>query len=377
VAPTRASLRERVDKLLEQRAGSGDQPSRSAPRGRRGIVALALLGLLALVLAWFLVSLFQPGKGEGKGVVAITIPRGAGVGDIGDLLEKRGVVSSDFFFELRTTLAGHRGDLKPGIYNLKRDMSYGAALDALTKGPSPNLLNVTFPEGFARREIGPRVKSAGVKGDYVRASQRARLLNPRRYGAVRARDLEGFLFPATYQMRRGQTARTLVDKQLIAFKREWAGVDLRAARRKNLTAYDVLIIASLVEREAQLDKERAIVASVIYNRLKAGMNLGIDATVRYALNNWTRPLKRSELASSSSYNTYNHPGLPPGPIGNPGLAAMKAAASPARTRYLYYVVKPGTCGEHVFAATAAEHDRNVARYNRARDANGGRSPTKC
>ena len=372
-------LRERIDALLAQRAqrDGGDPAEPSAPRGRRGVLALVALAVVAIVLGWFLVSLFQPGKGEGEGLVAVTIQRGSGVGDIADLLEERGVVDSSFFFSLRTTLAGKRGDLKPGIYNLRRDMSYGAALEALTAGPSPNLVNVTLPEGFARREIAPRIAKAGVEGSYVRASTRSRALNPRRYGAARARDLEGFLFPATYQLRRGQSARELVDKQLAAFEREWSAVDLRAAKRKNLTAYDVLIIASLVEREAQLDRERPIVASVIYNRLRAGMNLGIDATVRYALNNWTKPLKRSELGSSSPYNTYNHPGLPPGPIGNPGLASMKAAADPDATDYLYYVVEPGTCGEHVFAAGADEHDRNVERYNRARAANGGRAPTKC
>jgi UPF0755 protein len=373
----RPSLRERTDALLASRreAAAPDGPRRGRGRGR--IVVLAALALLAIGGVWLFFALFQPGKGEGEGTVAITVPTGAGVGDIGDLLEKRGVIDSAFLFEVRTRLAGKSGDLKPGIFNLKRDMSYGAAIDALSEGPSPDLINVTIPEGTARREIAGRIRAAGLKGNYVRASTRSRQLNPRRYGAERAKDLEGFLFPATYQLRKGSTSRTLVEKQLAAFKQNWAKVSLKAARRANLTPYDVLIIASVVEREAQLDKERALVASVVYNRLRAGMNLGLDATVRYALNNWTKPLKRSELASSSAYNTYNHPGLPPGPIGNPGLASMRAAARPARTKYLYYVVKPGTCGEHSFAATAAEHDRNVERYNRARDAAGGQSPTKC
>jgi UPF0755 protein len=372
--PSLESHRERVDRLLAARRGRNREPN-----GRRRLVALGAVALLGIAIAWFLISLFEPGKGDGgeNDLVAVTIPRGAGAGEIGDLLDEREIVGSAFFFELRARLAGKHGDLKPGIYNLRRDMSYGAAIDALSSGPSPNLVNVTLPEGFARREIAGRIRSAGVEGDYVRASTRSRALNPRRYGAESARDLEGFLFPATYQLRRGQSARELVAKQVGAFKREWAKVDLRAARRANLTQYDVLIIASLVEREAQLDKERPLVASVIYNRLREGMNLGIDATVRYALNNWTKPLKRSELASPSPYNTYNNPGLPPGPIGNPGLASMRAAAKPARTGYLFYVVKPGTCGEHAFAETGDEHDRNVARYNEARAAQGGRSPTDC
>ena len=267
--------------------------------------------------------------------------------------------------------------LKPGTYRLKRDMSYGAAIDALAEGPSPNLINVTVPEGSARREVAGAIRKAGVRGNYVAASRRSSVLNPRRYGARNARDLEGFLFPATYELTRGATARTLVDKQLTTFKREFAQVNLRAARRVNLTAYDVLIIASLVEREAQVDKERRLVASVVYNRLKQGMTLGIDATVRYATGNWTRPLRQSELQSPSPYNTRVRKGLPPGPIGNPGIASIEAAARPARTDYLFYVVKPGTCGEHAFSSTDAEFQRDVRRYNEARAARGGRSPTDC
>jgi uncharacterized YceG family protein len=336
-----------------------------------------VLAVLALGGLWIGFALFQPGKGEGEGTVAITIPNGAGVSDIGDLLAERGVVDSAFFFEIRTRLAGKSGELKPGVYSLSRDMSYGSALDSLTQGPSPDLINVTIPEGTARREIAPRIQEAGLKGNYVRASTRSKALNPRRYGASNAKDLEGFLFPATYQLKKGATSRALVDKQVAAFKENWSKVNLRAARRANLTPYDVLVIASLVEREAQLDKERPLVASVIYNRLRVGMNLGIDATTRYAVNNWTGPLKQSELQSNSPYNTRNRTGLPPGPIGNPGLESMQAAARPKKTGFLFYVVKPGTCGEHSFAETDAEHQRNVERYERARQAAGGKSPTTC
>ena len=139
----------------------------------------------------------------------------------------------------------------------------------------------------------------------------------------------------------------------------------------------MLTIASLVEREAQLPKERAVIASVIYNRMKQGIPLGIDATVRFVTGNWERPLRQSELANPSPYNTRRNPGLPPGPIGSPGLESIKAAARPARTNYLFYVVKPGTCGEHKFSATDAEFQRDVARYNAERAKRGGKSPTDC
>jgi uncharacterized YceG family protein len=343
---------------------------------RRRIVAVAALvaGVLAL---WALASLFQPLKGDGEGVVAVTVPRGAGVGDIGDLLAGRDVVSSGFLFEVRATLSGHRGDLKPGVYNLRRDMSYGAAIDALVEGPPRDLVNVTVPEGSSRREVERRLGPGIVRGSYLRASVRSPLLDPRRYGAERAADLEGFLFPATYQLRRRSPAAALVAKQLAAFKREFATVDLRAARRVNLTGYDVLTIASLVEREAQVDRERPVIASVVYNRLRRGMRLDIDATVRFATGNWTRPLTRSELQSPSPYNTRARPGLPPGPIGSPGIASIQAAAHPARTSYLFYVVKPDTCGEHAFSSTDAQFQRDIARYDAARAARGGRAPTTC
>jgi uncharacterized YceG family protein len=379
-APDRVSVRERADALLARRGGPRRPGEPPAPGGRfrRGrIFALAALAAVGAFSLWLVLALFQPGKGDGEGSVAVTIPRGAGVGDIGDLLAERGVIDSGTMFEIRATLSGSRGDLKPGIYELSRDMSYASALDVLTEGPSPNLANVTIPEGTARREVADEVREAGLKGSYVKATVRSRSLNPRRYGAERPRDLEGFLFPATYQLRRGSDVDSLVDKQLAAFEQNWAKVNLRAARRANLTPYDVLIIASLVEREAQVDRERPLIASVIYNRLRDGTTLGIDATVRYAVNNWTEPLKRSELASPSPYNTRLRPGLPPGPIGNPGLASMRAAARPAKTGYRFYVVKPGACGEHLFAETDAEHQRNVARYEAARQAAGGQSPTDC
>ena len=133
----------------------------------------------------------------------------------------------------------------------------------------------------------------------------------------------------------------------------------------------------MIEREAQLDRERPLIAAVIYNRLKLGMPLGIDATIRYVENNWSRPLLQSELDRDTPYNTRLHTGLPPTPIGNPGLASLKAAAHPAKVDHLFYVVKPGTCGAHAFSSTDVQRQRDVARYEAAREANGGRSPDTC
>jgi peptidoglycan lytic transglycosylase G len=373
--PDRAPPPPRVWEAPPVHAPPGPRDPSGRSRPRMALLALLLLAVVALV--WFLVALFQPFGGDGHGSVQVTIPKGSGVGEIADVLDRRGVVSSAFLFELRATLAGKRGDLKPGTYVLKRDMSYGTALDALTEGPGSNLVNLTIPEGRSRREIAALVKPLGLRGSYLKATVRSRLLNPRRYGASRARDLEGFLFPSTYQVRRGSPVRTLVSKQLNAFRTQIGKVDMRAARHVNLTVFDVVTIASLVEREVQVPSERPLVASVIYNRLHNHMPLAIDATIRFATGNWSSPITQSQLASPSAYNTYRHAGLPPGPIGNPGLASLRAAAHPAHTRFLYYVVKPCGRGRHAFSATDQQFQRDSARYDAARKARGGKSPASC
>jgi UPF0755 protein len=338
------------------------------------LVALGALLLVIVGVAWFAISLFQPFKGDGEDPVRVTIPQGASLGEIADLLEEKGVVSSSSFFQLRARLAGRSGNLKPGNYTLARDMSFIAALDRLEQGLPPDVVQVAIPEGLSRKEVAKRVD---LKGNYLEQTRRNPALDPRDYKAKGAETLEGFLFPATYELKKGQRVGKLVDQQLAAFKRNFDQVDLRYARSKNLTPYDVLIIASLVEREAMVAKEQPVIASVIYNRLHDDLRLDIDATTRFATGNWTRPLRVSELENQSPYNTRVHAGLPPGPIGSPGLAAMKAAAHPAKTNYLFYVADICGGGKHRFAATDAQHQRNVAIYEREREQHGGKAPTNC
>ena len=356
---------------------AGRTPRSDARRWARRAGALAAI-VLVVVAGWFLWSVYQPGAGDGSGRVVVTVPPGASVGEIGDLLASRGVIDSSFFFKLRAKLSGSGSDVKSGTFRLRNDMSYGAALAALSETPPPPpVIRITIPEGKSRRETAPLARQAGLRGSYVAASRSSRVLNPRRYGAPKGATLEGFLFPATYELKRGATARRFVGEQLTAFKQNLAKVNLGYARSKNLTVFDVLTIASMVEREVAVARERPLVAAVIYNRLKDGMPLGIDATLRFELNDWTHPLKVSELQADTPYNTRVNGGLPPGPIGNPGLASIQAAAHPAKVPYLFYVVKPGTCGQHSFSSTDAQFEQDVQRYNDARDAAGGNSPTKC
>ena len=345
---------------------------------RRFVVLLVILALAAVAV--FVFMLYQPFHGKGYDAVVVKIPPGSSAGDIGKLLSSKGVVESGFFFALRARVDGDRGKLQAGTYTLKRSMPYKDALAALTQAPkAAPTIDVTLPEGPSRRELAPRVKAAGVRGSYVDASASSRLLRPRTYGAPKGtKSLEGFLFPDTYQLRsRTATAKALVNLQLRQFKREFAKIDLKHARRKHLSRYDVLIIASMIEREAQVPKDRRLISAVIYNRLQRGIPLGIDATLRYRLNNWSKALKESELNINSDFNTRRRIGLPPTPIGNPGLASLQAAADPATAKYLFYVVKPCGNGAHAFSSTDAQFQKDVAAYNRARDKRGGKDPSHC
>lgn len=363
------------------RAGAAGGAARSAPHERGGrhgfgrFVALVVLLLIVGAAAWFANALFQPFAGDGEGSVSVRIPEGATLGDIADQLEREGVIASASFFELRARLAGRSGNLRPGPYELREDMPYLAVLDRLEEGVPPNVVQVTIPEGRSRSEVAPTVKR--LRGNYIRATRRHPALDPREYRAPRGATLEGFLYPATYELKKGSTVRRLVREQLEAFKRNFDKVDMSYARRRNLTPFDVLTIASLVEREAAVASERPLIASVIYNRLRDGIRLDIDATTRFVTGNWEEPLKVSELQNPDPYNTRVHYGLPPGPIGSPGLASIKAAARPARTDYIFYVVAVCGNGKHEFAETNAEFEQYVAEYNQAREERGGRSPTNC
>jgi cell division protein YceG involved in septum cleavage len=230
--------------------------------------------------------------------------------------------------------------------------------------PPPVVLKtvtVTIPEGYTRAQTAALAKEDGLRGSYMAASK----------------GHEGFLFPDTFELDRHAPAAELVQRQLEDFKRRVKGVSLGYARSKNLTLHDIVTIASMIEHEAATEKGRPLVAAVIYNRLQEGMPLGIDATIRFATGNYTRPLTESELAVDSPYNTRTRAGLPPGPIDSPGLASIEAAAHPAKVGYLFYVTKPGTCGGLAFATTEAEFEEDAARYDSAREAAGGNSPDTC
>ena len=241
-----------------------------------------------------------------------------------------------------------------------RDQGGGRTTPTVAVAPKP--FRIVFPEGFTRLDMADRVKSVAQ----IAAHERGRTprLNEQAYLAATAgkrlvpgfgrRPLEGFLFPATYQFTARTTSAQLATEQVKAFRKTWATINLAYARSKNLTPYDVLTIASMIEKEAVAPEERPKIARVIYNRLHHGMTLGIDATIRYAFRvPGTESLRESQLNSNNPYNTRKRLGLPPTPIANPGLASIQAAAHPVAGDWLYFVRKPDKV-HHFF--TASERD---------------------
>jgi uncharacterized YceG family protein len=374
----RRSARERAaagrEALRDRFGRDGGEPRPPRPKGayrRRRFLALGLV-LVVVLGGWFLVALFQPppfDPGEGSGQAIVTVPEGATAGDVADLLSDQDVVSNATLFEWRLKLAGKSDEILPGRYVLAQDMSYATAIDRLTS--SGGKINVTIPEGEDRTQIAATVEDLGLSGDYLAASKSSKGFDPNSFGAKNPKSLEGFLFPATYELDPGSSVNQLVSDQLTAFRQNIAAVDFSYSKSKNLTVYDVLTIASMIDKEVQVPSERRLVAAVIYNRLSRGMPLGIDATTRFQFHNYTGEITQSQLSSPSPYNTRVNAGLPPTPIGNPGVDAIEAAAQPAKVNYLFYVVRAGGNGNHCFAATEAEFNQLVTAYQQ------GKAPANC
>jgi cell division protein YceG involved in septum cleavage len=260
------------------------------------------------------------------------------------------------------------------VYSLK-----GSSTHTTAKGPAE--VKVLIPEGKTRLQIAQIASKAGLTGSYRVAARSSPLLNPSQYGAPKStRTLEGFLFPATYDLDKGAPSQRLVEEQVTAFQENFSAEYAKRAKALGLTSYELLTVASLIEREAQVPSDRAKIAAVIYNRLKAGIPIGIDAAIYYAVENanniptYTKELTTSDLQMNSAYNTRLHKGLPPTPISNPGVASIQAAAHPAHASYLYYVAGADGCGEQRFSTTEAKFNEDVAAYEAAKRANGGHLP---
>jgi UPF0755 protein len=293
----------------------------------------------------------------------VEIAPGTGSRAIGKALVDAGVVRDEWTFRLAVFMTGTQRELKAGEYRFTTPASAKDVARKLARG-DVFLRPITFPEGLSLKEMAGIYQSRGLgtSAAFLKAARNTSLiaaLDPS------AKDLEGYLFPDTYNVPRKMGAEALIRKMVEAFIRVYGETVQKDVEAGTRPLRDVLTLASIVEKEASQPDERPIVAAVYQNRLRIGMGLQCDPTVIYALEKAGRyngNLTKADLKFDSPYNTYKYAGLPPGPIASPGRASLAAAARPAAVDYLYFVSRND--GTHVFATTLAEHNKNVKQWQK-------------
>lgn len=311
--------------------------------------------------AWFYIGVNRPYKGYTAGDEFVEIPPGSGSSAIARRLVDSGVVRDVNSFRLALWLNGKARHLQAGEYHFDHPVSAREVADKIARG-EVYVIPITFPEGLTMQQMADEyaAKQFGSSADFLTAAQNASLVHAMDPGA---RNLEGYLFPDTYNLPRKVSSAQLVSRMVTDFEKAVTPELLDQIAARGLTIHQWVTLASIVEKETGNPAERPIVAAVYLNRLKRGMALQCDPTVIYALQragDYDGTLTRAGLHFDSPYNTYRYPGLPPGPIASPGRASLAAAANPADVPYLYFVAKGD--GTHAFAVTLEEHNRNVAIY---------------
>jgi UPF0755 protein len=335
---------------------------------RRGRIFTAL-GILVLILALlaapayiWLRSLGLLKESDPHGNVRVVIPKGSGVEDIGQILEDENVIDSALGFRFAVYLEGGGEDIQAGEYNLPEGLSAKDALSALMRGPKePEVVLVTIPEGSWLTEFAEIIGSQThiPEDEFLKVVESGAVRSPFKPKDVDT--MEGLLFPSTYEIGKKETAQTLAQRLADEFVKQTGGLDFDAARKTGISPYEAIIVASMIEAESRIDSERPKIARVIYNRLNMDMPLGIDATIHYGLGKRGGDLTASDLAADSPYNTREVAGLPPTPIGAPGLESLEAALNPADGDWVYYVLNDCE-GNHAFSETYDEFLENKAVY---------------
>lgn len=297
-----------------------------------------------------------------KEPVYLDFPKGTSTASMAAQLAKAGVIRSTWpFMAARAIRPSAR--LQAGEYEFKNPASPLEVFDRIVRGDI-YYQEVTIPEGSNIFDIAGILNGTGIikSADFLKAAADTKVIHD---VDARAQTLEGYLFPSTYRVTRTTTAAQLVRRMTDQFRKEWKS--LAASRTPSPDVHDTVTLASLVEKETAVPDERPSVASVYANRLRIGMKLDCDPTTIYAAmleDRYRGTIHQSDLANRNAYNTYQHAGLPPGPIANPGLASLKAALAPADTNYLYFVAKGDGSGSHRFSADYQSHLAAVEAYRR-------------
>jgi len=339
-----------------------EPPKQHRRRGLAGLVVFLALLLLAGGLAFSASRYYSwcQGASGPRTPLTFTVPEGASGSEVADALHEQGVLRCGMVSGWLLREDGLEDRIRAATYQLTTNMTPHAAFLILSSPPPVLTVRLTIPEGYRLTQIAERVQEElGIpQKEFLAAANSGEWSLPP-YLPKGTASTEGFLFPLTYQFTKdGTTAADVVRRLLDEFGTEVKDLPWRNAERLGVTPYEVVIIASMIEEEARVQRDRPLIAGVIYNRLDKGMPLGIDATLLYDDPTPDGQLSESDLRHDSPYNTRLHMGLPPTPISSPGLPSLEAALDPAKTDYLYYVLC-GADGHHRFAVTYEQHLRNV------------------
>jgi UPF0755 protein len=320
------------------------------------VVTIAVVVILAAAAGWLAYATYRD-RSHPATAVQVVIDRGASFGDVARRLAAGGVISNVVTFRLLARAQGQEAAVRAGEYRFAPHLTQNEVLRALVSGGAQVAAWVTIPEGFTTGQIAGRLQKAGVgpSAQFVRDFMHERLI----VDGTRTQSLEGFLFPSTYLVPLGAPSSQVAGLMTAEFFKELPSDARVRARALHVTVPQAVTVASLVEREAKSEIDRPKIAEVIYNRLRLGMPLQVDAAIEYALPEHKNELSFADLKVDSPYNTYAHAGLPPTPIANPGRPSLEAALHPSKGEDLYYVYCGN--GRHVFAKTLAEHQANVTR----------------
>jgi UPF0755 protein len=339
---SRHADREELDARLTALKRSRPRQQRRKRRSNAPLV-FGVLIVVCVVGAVYLIYASATARDEraSEAPAKVEVVKGDTLDSVARKLEEAGVIDSAFMFKLEVRWEGRGTDIKTGVFSFGRGEDSDEILGKLTAGEAKPTTEITIPEGLTIEQTAAEV--AQQSGVGVAAFERAARQTDYGYAFLEdsaTKTTEGYLFPSRYAFEEDTTARQMVNRLLGQYLIETQGMDIRGAtQRLNLSEYELITVASLVEKEAASDEERPLVASVIYNRLRRDMPLQIDASVHYALKDPKAELSLADLEVDSPYNTYENKGLPPGPICSPGMKSMRAATEPAKTDYLYYVLK--------------------------------------
>lgn len=344
---------ERDREMNSEKIRTGE--NRNSGKASFGLVLVLLIAVIIAGAGYkYIHGIGEPLDSSSQEKISVDIPSGSGTAAIGRILEEDGVIKSARQFKIKSRMDKNDGKYRTGVYELSPSMDMDEIMQILMDG-SQNTLRFMVPEGYTLKQIADRFAETGngTAEDFLNETQNGDFdfeYNDQMVDGEKR--YEGFLYPDTYEIYKNESAHGIIQRMLTRFEQVYdAAADETTVDTSKYSVFDLVTVASLIEREVKLDEERPLVASVIYNRLNKNMKLQMCSTVQYALGTPKARLMNSDLKIDSPYNTYQNAGLPAGPIASPGQASISAALHPADTDYLYFVLTSAGSGKHNFAST--------------------------